>query len=171
MLSRIFDCDGLRARFWCLLRGARNAPAGDTPRTRDGILLDQAEPPLGAHLITPRVGFLHHGIYVGGRKVVHCGAVSWFLPRGPVEEVSLSGFCRGRPILVRIDAPASFPAPEVVRRARSRVGENHYRLLTNNCEHFCEWCLHDHARSHQVERLRRRLRLRSGGLREREWAL
>jgi Lecithin retinol acyltransferase len=31
------------------------------------------------------------------------------------------------------------------------VGEDRYRLLTNNCEHFCEWCLHGAARSFQVE--------------------
>ena len=37
-------------------------------------------------------------------------------------------------------------------RARSRLGENHYRLLSNNCEHFVEWCLYDVHRSFQVER-------------------
>jgi hypothetical protein len=40
-----------------------------------------------------------------------------------------------------------------MRRARSRLGENRYRLLRNNCEHFCEWCLQDEHRSYQVERL------------------
>jgi hypothetical protein len=39
----------------------------------------------------------------------------------------------------------------VINRARSRVGEDRYRLLTNNCEHFCEWCLHGEHRSYQVE--------------------
>jgi hypothetical protein len=33
------------------------------------------------------------------------------------------------------------------------VGEDCYRLLTNNCEHFCEWCLRGKPRSHQVEAL------------------
>jgi hypothetical protein len=33
------------------------------------------------------------------------------------------------------------------------VGEDRYRLLTNNCEHFCEWCLRGTPRSHQVEAL------------------
>jgi len=31
------------------------------------------------------------------------------------------------------------------------MGEDRYRLLTNNCEHFCEWCLRGTARSFQVE--------------------
>jgi hypothetical protein len=41
---------------------------------------------------------------------------------------------------------------EIVPRARSRLGENHYRLLANNCEHFCNWCLSGVSHSPQVER-------------------
>ena len=29
---------------------------------------------------------------------------------------------------------------ETVARAKSRLGETHYNLLTNNCEHFVIWC-------------------------------
>ncbi|MBR3679558.1 MAG: lecithin retinol acyltransferase family protein [Oscillospiraceae bacterium] len=29
---------------------------------------------------------------------------------------------------------------ETVNRAKSRIGETHYNLLTNNCEHFAIWC-------------------------------
>jgi Lecithin retinol acyltransferase len=47
----------------------------------------------------------------------------------------------------------------VVHRARSRVGEDGYRLLTNNCEHFCEWCLSGQHRSYQVDALLARLRV------------
>jgi Lecithin retinol acyltransferase len=49
---------------------------------------------------------------------------------------------------------------EIVRRARSRLGESDYRLLTNNCEHFCNWCLSGVSRSAQVKgRLQLPLRL------------
>jgi Lecithin retinol acyltransferase len=41
----------------------------------------------------------------------------------------------------------------VVVRARSRLGEDRYRLTTNNCEHFCHWCLTGEPRSAQVDRL------------------
>lgn len=119
----------------------------------DRRLADSEDPPLGAHLITPRLGFVHHGVYVGGGKVMHCGAVSRMLPRGPVEEVSLWEFSRGRPVSVRGGEPVRFTAHEVIARARSRIGENRYRLFTNNCEHFCEWCLRGRCRSYQVERL------------------
>ena len=43
---------------------------------------------------------------------------------------------------------------DVVARARSRLGERSYRVLTNNCEHFCVWALRGDSRSTQVERLR-----------------
>jgi hypothetical protein len=113
------------------------------------------EPAPGAHLVSPRIGFVHHGIYLGDGKVIHCGAVSGLLPRGPVEEVSLQEFRRGRPVAVRGGVPVKYAPREIVERARSRLGEDHYRILSNNCEHFCEWCLRGQERSYQVDRLRR----------------
>jgi hypothetical protein len=106
---------------------------------------------LGSHLVTPRRGYLHHGIYVGARNVVHYSGLAHGLRRGPVEEVPFDHFARGQRIWVRSDAPSGFDVREVIWRARSRVGEDRYRLLTNNCEHFCEWCLRGTARSFQVE--------------------
>jgi hypothetical protein len=108
---------------------------------------------LGSHLVTPRRGYLHHGIYVGDGMVVHYAGLATGLHRGPVEEVPLARFTGGRPVWVKSQAPSSFQCPEVIQRARSRVGEDCYRLLTNNCEHFCEWCLHGEHRSYQVEAL------------------
>jgi Lecithin retinol acyltransferase len=109
------------------------------------------EPPLGSHVVTPRRGYLHHGIYVGEGRVVHYSGLSRGLHRGPVEETSLLRFTRGRPVWVQLNAPSLFDSREIVRRARSRVGEDFYRLLSNNCEHFCEWCLRGENRSYQVE--------------------
>jgi hypothetical protein len=108
---------------------------------------------LGSHLVTPRRGYLHHGIYVGARKVVHYSGFTHGLRRGPVEEVPFAHFACGQRVWVRSDAPSDFDVREVICRARSRVGEDRYRLLTNNCEHFCEWCLRGEHRSYQVEAL------------------
>ena len=108
-------------------------------------------PPLGAHLIREWLGYSHHGIYVGDGKVVHYGALKYNLFRKPVEEVTLATFAEGRPVFVVTHREASFEATEVLRRARSRLGEKRYRLLSNNCEHFVEWCLHDEQRSVEVE--------------------
>lgn len=109
-------------------------------------------PNIGAHLITPWMGFAHHGIYVGGGNVIHYGALVYDLIRRPVEEVSLEAFACGRPVYVVQHDSLPFDAEEILRRARSRLGENRYQLLSNNCEHFVEWCLYDVPRSFQVER-------------------
>jgi hypothetical protein len=108
-------------------------------------------PPLAAHLITPWLGYTHHGIYVGGGRVVQYGALMYEFIRKPVEEVSIGDFAQGRPVFVVAHAGTCFDAEEVIRRARSRLGEKRYRLLTNNCEHFVEWCLHGVHRSFEVE--------------------
>jgi hypothetical protein len=107
----------------------------------------------GSHVITPRRGFLHHGIYVGEGKVVHYAGSTHGLVSGPIEEIPLDRFTCGRPVWACCDTPASFGCEEVIRRARSRMGENRYRLISNNCEHFCEWCLRGVHRSRQIESL------------------
>ena len=119
----------------------------------DETLNPELEPPLGAHMVTPRRGYTHHGIYVGGGRVVQYRGLSRGLGRGPVEEVSLSQFAQGRPIWLRVEELRWSNGDEVVRRARSRLGENRYNLLTNNCEHFCQWCVRGEHRSYQVDEL------------------
>jgi hypothetical protein len=110
------------------------------------------EPPVGAHLTTSRRGYTHHGVYVGDGRVVHYSGLSSLWQCGPVEEVSLLRFCAGREVQILVHPGTAFSAEEIVRRARSRLGENDYRLLTNNCEHFCNWCLNGVSHSAQVER-------------------
>ena len=48
---------------------------------------------------------------------------------------------------------------DIVRRARSRLGERCYNLLENNCAHFCTWCQLGEPRSVQVELMAKPLRL------------
>jgi len=119
----------------------------------DSLLRDDEEPLPGTHILSPRRGYLHHGIYVGEGRVVHYAGLARGLFGGPVEEVFLTQFARGRSIWMRWGRQPAFDPAEVVRRARSRVGEEQYQILENNCEHFCEWCIHGQSRSYQVERL------------------
>jgi Lecithin retinol acyltransferase len=132
----------------------------------DRLLARHEEPPLGAHLVTPRFGYAHHGVYVGGGAVVHYGGLSDNWRGGPVEEISLTRFAHGHPVWVRPARPNGLRCAEIVRRARSRLGENSYRLLRNNCEHFSEWCVNGEHRSPQVERLLGRLQCLSRALTE-----
>ncbi|KAA0089618.1 hypothetical protein CIW54_06250 [Paraburkholderia sp. T12-10] len=111
---------------------------------------NEIELPLGAHLVTHRAGYSHHGIYVGNGRVIHYSGFCTTLRRGPVEEVSLARFAGAHPVVVSDETNARYVGREAVQRARSRIGENRYRLLTNNCEHFCTWCLDGVGRSEQV---------------------
>lgn len=121
-------------------------------------LAADATPPLAAHVVTSRVGYTHHGIHVGKGRVVHYSGLSRGWRGGPVEEVSLAEFARGRPVRVRVHVDARFDRDAVVARAQSRLGEDRYRALSNNCEHLCEWCIYGENRSRQIEVLRCRSR-------------
>jgi hypothetical protein len=109
--------------------------------------------PLGAHIVTPRRWYTHHGIYVGAGQVVHYQGLSSSLRRGPVAKVGLAEFSHGHPVRVHGEADVAYAGIEVAARACSRLGEDAYDVLRNNCEHFCSWCLIGAARSPQVERL------------------
>ena len=111
------------------------------------------KPQPGSHVISPRCGYMHHGIYVGDGKVVHYTGLARGSLRGRIEEVTLAEFAHCRTVWTRRSHVPGFLPQEVIRRARSRVGEHRYRVLRNNCEHFCEWCLRGESRSYQVERL------------------
>src|ERR1700691_3119716 len=80
---------------------------------RDCPLDPEREPPLGAHMVTPRRGYTHHGIFVGGGTVVQYGGLSWGLRRGPVEEVPLSQFSHGRALWGRVTESHLFDQHEV----------------------------------------------------------
>ena len=130
-------------------RGSRR---GATIGTMEQVTLTAGEePPFAAHLVTPRRGYIHHGLYVGNGRIIHYPGLVRGLRRRAVEEVSLEEFARGRPVAVRMDSQPRFAGVEAVRRARSRLGENRYHIIRNNCEHFCEWCVHGRNRSLQIE--------------------
>ena len=128
----------------------RSAPKRAAPCTHANAVL---EPSIGAHLITPRRGYTHHGIYAGHGIVLHYSGLARDFRSGPVEEVSLERFANGRPVHIECRSTAALDEQDIVSRARSRLGENRYRLLTNNCEHFSEWSRFGISRSPQVDRL------------------
>jgi hypothetical protein len=130
-------------------KGYTKPPPAPERRRLAGI--DQ-EPRLGAHLATSRLWYTHHGIYIGTGKVVHYAGLSRYWRFGPVEEVTLSDFISGHPVWMVDHAESTYSPHEIVGRARSRVGEHDYRLLTNNCEHFCNWCVIGLSHSAQIGR-------------------
>lgn len=78
----------------------------------------------------------HHGIDCGDESIIH------YYKGGDVPTVTQTPrelFARGGRIFVKPRDTAFLP-PIVVQRATSRLGEQRYDLLTNNCEHFANWC-------------------------------
>jgi len=107
--------------------------------------------PIGAHLTSPRRGYLHHGVYAGNGKVIHYGGFNRMFTSCPVEEVSFEEFTLGHGFAMKPWVAPKFFGADAVERARSRIGEDRYGLFSNNCEHFAEWCIGGKSRSLQVE--------------------
>src|SRR6516225_1813621 len=97
-----------------------NAAAADSKIT--GLRQESLAP--GTHFVTSRRGYTHHGIYVGRGMVVHYAGLSRFLHSGPVEEVTMARFSKGRPVRIIECSESKYSPQEIVRRARSRLGEN-----------------------------------------------
>ena len=97
------------------------------------------------HLQVPRQHglFLHHGIDLGDGTVAH------YLEGREILRSSLIDFSQGQPLSV-VEHPVCSPQGVTLRRAMSRIGEQNYNLLFNNCEHFATWCKTGRHRSAQV---------------------
>src|ERR1700704_1091050 len=63
-------------------------------------------PLAGTHLVTPRHGYNHHGIYLGDGKVMHYAGLCGSLHSASVEEVSIAHFAAGHVIWIK---PTPFP--------------------------------------------------------------
>jgi hypothetical protein len=105
---------------------------------------------IGAHLVPPRPGYTHHGIYTGGGRVIHYSCLANGINSGPVEETSIESFVSARDFYIKEHSNPSFSPEEIVLRARSRIGEQLYCIFSNNCEHFCEWVINNDHDSKQV---------------------
>ena len=136
-------------------------------------------PKIGDHVFVDRSVFgiklyEHHGIYVGDAMVVHYNG----LARGivfekscfeeilsnvvpldkrnvaKVEMTSLEEFASGDTWQIKEHANAPFSGTDIALCAKSRVGEQKYNLLINNCEHFCNECVFGEHISQQVQNVK-----------------
>eukprot|EP00242_Pyramimonas_sp_CCMP2087_P009787 CAMPEP_0198220708 /NCGR_PEP_ID=MMETSP1445-20131203/80380_1 /TAXON_ID=36898 /ORGANISM="Pyramimonas sp., Strain CCMP2087" /LENGTH=210 /DNA_ID=CAMNT_0043898591 /DNA_START=91 /DNA_END=719 /DNA_ORIENTATION=+ len=123
----------------------------------------------GTHVLVPRLGYCHHGIYIGGGEFVHkvagrngfaaasfsCNA-SVIGAGGGVVRSGLEGFCpEDDPVMFELLYDTCFSPEDTVSLAISGLSnEPGYRLLEANCEHFATWCKTGEKVSYQVLQVR-----------------
>ena len=100
------------------------------------------------HLQVPRQHglFQHHGIDLGDGTVAH------YLEGKEILRSSIQDFAGNQHISIIPHTKCS-PRGVTLRRAMSRIGEQKYNLLFNNCEHFANWCKIGRHQSSQIEDL------------------
>lgn len=127
--------------------------------------------------------YCHYGVCAGPDSIIHYSSESSDTGAdATIRETSLSAFLRDQTALFKLFFPENHDRPiqsapfnplsmivpptrrvnpayrlyspeETVVRARSRLGERHYNLLLNNCEHFAIWCKTGVSESWQVNRM------------------
>lgn len=107
---------------------------------------------IGDHLVSARCGYTHHGLYLGGGMVIHYSGLADGLSSGPIEITTMNAFSGGGSVSISPHPRALHNLAQRLARAMSRLGENRYNLITNNCEHFVNWCIDGISVSEQVNR-------------------
>lgn len=109
---------------------------------------------MGDHLYVPRLGFKHHGIYLGDGSVIEYGGKG--AGRMSVRRVRLFDFARGaRRVFVRGYPEGTTLSPEeTVALAFERLHEQDYDVFNNNCEHLAYWCKTGRHLSPQADSLK-----------------
>lgn len=108
----------------------------------------------GSHIKASRLlgAYTHHGIYIGEGKVIHYAGLSNGCTKGAIEVTTIDEFLdeAGTFQVISYLVPQAHSPEEIVARAKSRIGEDSYNLIFNNCEHFACWCVTGEADSTQV---------------------
>lgn len=103
----------------------------------------------GDHIRVRRLLYSHHGIDCGDGTVIHYTGTLWKRREAAVVRTPLDAFARDKAVaILRYKHPS--PPEEVLARAESRLSEQKYDIVFNNCEHFASWCVTGQAQSRQV---------------------
>jgi hypothetical protein len=101
------------------------------------------------------VGFpFHCGIYESDDSVIHFAPANGSKTKkdAVIHKSTLTEFAKNHSVVVIEFSPEKcLPPEESIRRAYSRLGENTYNLILNNCEHFAIWCKIGEHRSPQID--------------------
>lgn len=127
-------------------------------------------PTKAGQIIRTKVSFYYHyGIFVSEDEIIQFG-----LPTDPQKEAAqikvlvsdISTFLGGGQVETAVlDANEKRTVrknADIVKIARSRIGEGGYDILHNNCEHFVNDCAFGKAESSFVNNVREKLRKKLG---------
>jgi Lecithin retinol acyltransferase len=103
----------------------------------------------GDHIYVDCDFYTHHGIDCGDGTAIHYIGEAL---KGVITRTSIAEFTSGKQLFVK-KYEVSDLSDIILLRAKSRLGENKYDLLFNNCEHFATWCKTGIHESEQVKRV------------------
>jgi hypothetical protein len=105
---------------------------------------------VGSHIKVRRLGYYHHGIYVGRGQVIHYeGLSTGWTKKGPIARTTFEEFADGSEVeIIEYERPS--PRDEIISRAKSKLREQGWSVFRNNCEHFATWCVTGNSESKQV---------------------
>jgi hypothetical protein len=102
----------------------------------------------GDHIYVDCGAYTHHGIDCGDGTAIHYIGERL---KGVISRTSMDSFSFGKKVFVR--HYRIYDQPDIViKRAETRLNEDNYDLLFNNCEHFSTWCKTGKHESEQVNR-------------------
>ena len=104
----------------------------------------------GDHIYVVRaLGYTHHGIDCGDDTVIHFTGEPGKKVDASVARTSIADFALDSIVHLR-EYSSRADDSVVVSRAESKLGSREYNLVTNNCEHFANWCCTGRTASQQV---------------------
>ena len=94
-----------------------------------------------------------YGVDIGDGTAVHFrGTLHYIQADASIQRTSIQEFGKCDKIIIARDVRYTHPPDEVANRALSMVGCDFggYNFLSNNCEHFANWCACGRRISQQV---------------------
>ena len=126
--------------------------------------------PKSGDIIRTKVSFYYHyGIFISEAEVIQFGLPDD--PGRPSEDIEvlasdIDAFLMGGELETgcpeKDEAKKMRPREEIIKIARSKLGEKGYDLLHNNCEHFVNLCAFGESKSNFLDDVRKRIRNRLG---------
>jgi len=109
----------------------------------------------GDHVLVHRVGYTHHGIYVGSSNVIHFNREEDAQTKSSIQENGIDDFLKGSTLIVRVYQVPTLTHEESMRIAwgflneYKQGGHRGYNLFNYNCETLAAACRLGHPKTTQ----------------------